>query len=529
MLDALCFGLFGKPFRKITLAKLINSINEKGLEVEVYFTIGKRKYKIIRGMKPTKLEIYINDKLQEQDAKKGDQQKFLEKSILKLSYNSFIQIVILGSNFKPFMKLTARERREIIEDLLDISIFSAMNSLLKERMKENLAFITELEYEIKLCKEKVKVHKQYIIDIKNNNDKRKVEITQSLSDVESTIQTLNNDIADLTVKAKEYSENYIKLNTELIANQTEFKNKLKVFDAAKSEAFKLGKFLTDNAHCPTCEQDIAPDFKKNKIKELKCKHDEAKEDIVILEAEYNYIHEDEKYLREFVTERYDSGEKLAAKKAELTAMQNRYESIKQQLAAVKQTGNLEKEKSELIAIANEGKKQETKRKSHVEEAALLAVAQEMLKDDGVKTTIIKQYIPVMNKLINKYLASMDFFINFELDENFNEVIKSRHRDDFTYDSFSEGEKSRLDLSLLFAWRSVAKLKNSVNTNLLILDEVFDSSLDVAGMDYLLNIFAEANKDGTNIFVISHRGDVLQDKFDRTIKFEKVKSFSQIEE
>jgi len=527
VLDALCFCLFGKPFRKINKPQLVNSVNEKGALVEVEFTIGKIFYKVVRGIKPASFEIYANDQLVNQTASVRDYQDYLENTILKLNYTSFTQIVILGSStFIPFMQLPANQRREIIEDLLDIKIFTVMNLLLKEKTQENKVFINDCKYEIDIYEEKLKVHLQYIKDIKTKNDERLNSIKAEIVKSESSISELNKFI-------EQKNENIQTLQGK-ITDQDSVKNKLDEIKKLESKfETKIRKFKKEiafygeNDNCPTCLQVLSEDLKKENINNGKSKISEIEEAMSQLESELTKNNER-------LLDIYEINEEISLFLEDITDKNNQISSINRYVKKLNadlqtestDTGSLKDENKKVRELKDAIEEQEKRREEFVNEKAVLDVAGELLKDKGIKTQIVRQYIPVMNKLINKYLASMEFFVNFELNENFEEVIKSRHRDEFSYTSFSEGEKARLNIALLLTWRAIAKMKNSVHTNLLILDEVFDSSLDEVGVESLTKIFHEFN-DGTNLFIISHRGDVLQDKFRSVIKFEKVKNFSRI--
>ncbi len=526
ILDALCFGLFGKPFRKINKPQLMNSVNQKDLEVNIEFTIGKTKYQIIRGMRPHKFEIYINDKMVNQSASVRDYQEYLEKSILGLNYNSFTQIVILGSStFVPFMQLPTGSRRDIIEDLLDIKIFSMMNLLLKEKLQTNKELLQEIKYKIDLEEEKLNVHSQYIEEIKTNNKKRIDKIKGEIDKSEAAIARLQLDIDRYNAKVAELQDT--------IRDEPKIKKKIEqltVYESKLEDKLKAVKkeidFYADNDICPTCAQDISQEIKDEHIGKCGEKQLDLTSGLTQLAAEVeknnarlNEIIAVLKTINEYAVKISDSNSQISSLNRYVTKVSSDLETENTD------TADLKEENKKLRAIQKEIKSYESMKEKYINEREILDVAADLLKDKGIKTQIVRQYIPIMNKLVNKYLAAMEFFVSFELDENFNEVIKSRHRDDFSYASFSEGEKTRIDLALLLTWRAIAKMKNSTNTNLLILDEVFDGSLDGAGMDYLHGLFDELKN--TNLFVISHRGDQMQDKFRSVIRFEKVKNFSRI--
>jgi DNA repair exonuclease SbcCD ATPase subunit len=526
MLDALCFVLFGKPFRAVNKPLLLNSINNKDCVVEVEFDTGNKHYKIVRGIKPNIFEIWCDGEMINQEAAVKDYQEHLEKFILKLNYKSFTQIVILGSaSFTPFMQLPPAHRREIIEDLLDIQIFSAMNNILKDKVINNKDLTTNKKYDIDLGQQKYDLQKKHLDGLKQNNEEK-------VKEYESEIENNTITISTLATQIEEYSTAVSELQLLVdVKDETEAKVKkiTKLESQIESNLSKFKKdisFFQHNDDCPTCRQAIALEFKKKELSTLTTKVDECDHGLTQLEqklleeqAKLNAINETQKKIQALQI-------KIATNNTSITETNKYIKRLEKQLEELKtNTTSTEKEEQEL-SIINESLKE---LKQHlcnlIDEKTYYEVAAGLLKDTGIKTKIIKQYLPIINKLVNKYLASFDFFVNFNLDESFKETIKSRHRDDFTYASFSEGEKQKIDLALLFSWRAVAKLKNSANTNLLILDEVFDSSLDTNGTEYLMNILHML--EGTNVFVISHKGDILQDKFRSVIRFEKVKNFSRI--
>ena len=527
MLDALCFSLFGKPFRKINIPQLINSVNQKGLMVEVNFTIGSTEYRVVRGEKPKLFEIYKDGNLINQVASRREYQVLLEQNILKLNYNSFTQIVILGSStFVPFMQLPAQQRRDIIEDLLDIKIFTTMNVLLKERLSDNKLKINDVKNALMVEDEKLNVHENYIHEIETKNRARIANLMAEVDKSESSISRLEISIESNNTKIKELQdsitdeESVHKKLQDILKIESKFDDKIK-------KIRRDIKFFQDNDHCPTCDQDIDESIKGAKITEGKNKVDEVTDALDKLQIELDKenqrlldIGEVNKEIQEHLTKVTDENNQISSLNRYIKQMR---ESIDTE---VSDSTDLKAENNKLRKIKKGIEALEKKRKEHINEKELLDVAFEMLRDKGIKTQIVRQYIPVMNKLVNKYLAAMEFFVSFELDEKFEETIKSRHRDSFSYSSFSEGEKMRIDLSLLLTWRSIAKMKNSTNTNLLILDEVFDASLDSNGCDEFLKLLNELGQD-TNIFVISHKGDILQDKFRSVIRFEKHKNFSRI--
>lgn len=527
VIEAIVFALFNKSFRKVNKNQLINSINEKDCKVDLEFSIGLKEYRIIRGLKPNIFEIWIDGQLLDQVAAASDQQKYLEQNILKLNYKSFTQIVILGSStFVPFMQLPAAHRREIIEDLLDIRIFSTMNVILKDRVKTNNDNIKSYENEIQFLKEKVKMQKDHIDYIKNQSQKNIEDKQNQIRDYENQIKECNdtyNDICkELTHKNQELA-NLPKINIkELEKFKTKFLTKL-------SDHETNIQFYDQNDTCPTCQQDLTDEVKTKHIS--KCNSDIKKLQTSIQEVE-SKIEESQKIIdqsQKILSEINDLTVKMASQNYKCNGLSKFIDALKEEIEKISESDkDIATEKQKLTALASEGvvlQKQVDKMKSN---KTYYEVISSLLKDTGIKSKIIKKYLPVMNQLINKYLQMMDFYVNFNLDENFEETIKSRFRDEFSYASFSEGEKMRIDLALMFTWRAVAKLKNSTNTNLLILDEVFDSSLDTSGTEDFLRIIRGIDSD-TNVFVISHKGDMLHDKFEKVLQFQKVKNFSKVKE
>lgn len=527
LLDALCFALYGKPFRKINKPQLVNSINGKALEVEVEFSIGKREYKVRRGIKPAIFEIYQDGKVINQDAESRDYQEMFERSIIKLSHKSFSQIVILGSAaFVPFMQLSAMNRREVIEDLLDIQIFSTMNTLLKGKLSANRDNIVGADFNTKSTGEKIELYKKHIDSLKQNNEELVNQKRIKVGELSTNIETTNLNIELLQAEVEKLSSS--------ISDQDKVRNRLeKIRDISRQVDLRLEKlrketqFFTSHDDCPTCRQGIDHDHKSTIIE---------KSNIQIAEVESGKqkITEELDSINTRLTDISSISATISTKNREVSdlliqcrAWASFIEDIKKEIDALNTSNKqIESNNEELKELKEQLKALITQKETLVQEKQVLDVANTLLKDSGIKTKIIKQYVPIMNKLVNKYLASMDFFVNFELNESFEETIKSRFRDAFSYESFSEGEKSRIDLALLFTWRAVAKLRNSASTNLLILDEVFDSSMDVQGSDELMKILQTLAGD-TNVFVISHKTDQLVDKFSNVIRFEKHKNFSRM--
>lgn len=527
MLDALCFALFGKPFRKINKPNLLNSINLSDGLVEVEFSIGTKYYRVIRGIKPNIFEIYCNDLLLNQDAKAKDYQEYLEKVILKLNFKSFTQVVILGSaSFVPFMQLSAADRRSIIEDLLDIQIFSSMNNLVKEKISNIKDATTSNKYELNLTSEKIKLQKQNIDEHKKHNDE---EIKRKLDEI-ATSQLQNEHLsADVVIIQKHIDILQQKISDKL---NVESKSKKMIQMESKLEASikKIDKdiaFYEQNDDCPTCRQILDLEFKSNQVSDKITKREQIHKGVTEISTEITRLNARLVEIQNINKNITGHNNELIKNNSTISAVNQYISKINKEIADLSiRKDTIEHENENLILLVEQLRTILDEQERLSNEKQYYEYASNLLKDTGIKTRIIKQYLPVMNKLINKYLSSMDFFVNFNIDENFDETIKSRHRDDFKYSNFSEGEKQKIDLALLLTWRQVAKLKNSTNTNLLILDEIFDSSLDEGSMENLFTIFNEFDSD-TNLFVISHRGDQLFDRFRSVIKFEKHGNFSRI--
>jgi len=525
VLDALCFGLFGKPFRNINKPQLLNSVNNSNCLVEVEFEIGSKKLKVIRGIRPNIFEIYVNNKMYNQDANVRDYQKYLEQQILKLNYRSFTQVVILGSStFIPFMQLKARHRREVVEEILDIQIFSLMNMLLKMKLKEIDSNTKDMEYQYELTEEKIFLHEKYIEDMKANKDKLTEEKITLLANNEEEIFKKNTDIT-FHQKNNEELLLAIKDRNKVTTDHNKLCDIRSTLTEKKNNNSRMVKFFEENNDCPACEQPL-----RNASKMVKSKQKEVDKFAMALEELSQAIlkSDNKQNAISTIADKIRKNEVHVAKENSSVTQLEKFNATLQAEIDQLQSGDvsksdydkLKKLKSKIVTV------EELKQKLKEDQTYAEAV-RNMLQDTGIKTKIIKQYLPIMNKLINTYLTSMEFYVNFTLDENFNETIKSRYRDEFTYESFSEGEKMRIDLALLFTWRAVAKMKNSTNTNLLMLDEIFDSSLDGTGTDEFLKILNTLG--GENVFVISHKQDALVDKFKSTIKFEKIKNFSHVVE
>jgi len=529
ILDALSFVLYGKPFRKINKPQLINTINGKNCVVEVEFDVGKKKYRVVRGIKPNIFEIYHNGEMINQSADVKDYQELLEKTILKLNHKSFNQIVILGSaSFVPFMQLPAAHRREIIEDLLDIQIFSVMNSLLKDKIAANRTTITDNKYKLEMVIDKIDIHKKHL-------EAQKVDNTQLIADKQSKIIKLTNDVTIIKKNVEAFNKEIEELRTKLInkdklsAKQSKLQTLQRQIGERVKKTTKEIDFFTDNDTCPTCNQDISQEFKDNMIGDRTNQQTQLVDGLNKLQEELSIVVESMQEFAEINDSIVELNKNVAVSNNNAKFSNEAIQELQIEVTALQEkTMNIENNSAEIKTLLEDQKALGLAKIELEDEKSVYDVASVLLKDSGIKTKIIKQYIPVINKLINKYLASMDFFVNFELDENFEEKIKSRFRDEFSYASFSEGEKARLDLALLFTWRSIAKLRNSASTNLLILDEVFDGSLDNTGNDELLGIL-QALTQGNNVFVISHKTDAYLDKFEKVLKFEKHKNFSRIAE
>jgi DNA repair exonuclease SbcCD ATPase subunit len=526
LLDALCFALFGKPFRNINKPQLLNSINGKDCVVEIVFDTNNKNYRIIRGIKPNRFEIYCDNELLNQDAAARDYQDFLERFVLKMNYKSFTQIVILGSaSFTPFMQLSASDRRAIIEDLLDIQIFSTMNSIVRERLSTNKDLMAEKKHEIDLTQQKTELLKKHISDLKQNNDEKVKEYEDEIDTNKETVIALLANVTTLTTETEQLQQ--------VVANKLETDAKVKKITKLESQIeSNMSKYQKDisffQSHddCPTCRQSIDNEFKVEELNSLSNKVEVCKHGLKELETKLhdeqnklNKITETQKVINSKMVEIATINTTITETNKLITRLQKLIDELKNSKSVT------DKEETELTTIQESMKDLKKQLNDIINDKTYLETASTLLKDSGIKTKIIKQYLPIINKLVNKYLSSLDFFVNFNLDESFKETIKSRHRDDFSYHNFSEGEKQRIDMALMLTWRAVSKLKNSCSTNLLILDETFDSSLDTNGTEELMKLLHLL--EGVNLFVISHKGDILQDKFMNTIRFEKTKNFSRI--
>ena len=527
ILDAMCFGLFGKPFRNINKPQLLNSVNASGTVVEVEFRIGTKKVKVIRGIKPNIFEIHVNGKLYNQDASSRDYQKYLEQQILKLNYRSFTQVVILGSStFVPFMQMKSKHRREVVEEILDIQIFSLMNMLLKQQLKTISDDMREVDYKFSLTTEKVALQEKYIDEMFMHKENLIKEKTSLIGGNEEEIFKKNLEIDFYTTNNQEllsYVADTNKINDKL-TKLKDIQSQLKEKHRAHT---RLVGFFENNEDCPTCQQHIDETFKSSMIDKKKGEADKVNSGMEELKEELAKVTSRQEEINVIAVKIRENEVYIAKENSSLIQLE-KFNAVLQSEIDQLTNGEVNKNDHNELKTLKETLSGLDMQKSKLrEDQTYSEAARSMLQDTGIKTKIIKQYLPIMNKLINTYLMSMEFYVNFTLNDNFEETIKSRYRDEFTYESFSEGEKMRIDLALLFTWRAVAKMKNSTNTNLLILDEIFDSSMDSTGTDEFLKILNTLGDE--NVFVISHKQDVLADKFRSTIKFEKVKNFSNVVE
>ena len=529
LLDALCFGLFQRPFRIIKKDQLINTINEKECVVEIEFVIGTKQYKIIRGIKPNIFEIWCDGDMLNQDAAQRDYQKHLEQTILKLNFRSFTQVVILGNaSFVPFMQLKARDRRQVVEEILDIEIFSKMNFMFREKQKLQDEIIKQDDFEYSILDTKIEGKKKYIDDISNRSkelmDSKKVELDKTITDIANYEQDIRNVKVEISDLQKQVLD-----ETRVSSKKTKLHSMEAKLENTCNKHKKDLRFFESHDDCPTCQQSIDTAFKatmidskKEKVAELDSALGQIDKEIKTNQMRLNTINETMILIREkeLLINRYETS--IVEIQKQTSRLQTEISEVSNEnVSTAVQTGELNQLQEQLTQT-------DIKKKTDKEHKIYIDTARHLMQDTGIKTKIINQYLPIMNQYINKYLADMDFFVNFTLDEEFKETIKSRYRDEFNYHSFSEGEKLRIDLAILFTWREIAKLKNSTNTNLLVLDEIFDSSLDTSGTDEFMRILY-TTMEKENVFVISHKGDTLIDKFPRVMKFEKYKNFTRMAE
>ena len=527
ILCALTFALFGKPFRNINKGQLVNSINRKNCLVEIEFSTNGHDYVVKRGIKPNVFEIYCDGQLINAVAAARDYQSVLEQQILKLNYKTFTQVVILGSaTFVPFMQLPANQRREVIEDILDIRVFSVMNSILKEKTTAVREALAEVDNKIVTQKVKVESQKKLIAALESSKNTIVASLNQRIN---------NNQLAVAAAKEKiaEVEQEISLLNEKLTAYSHVDAAKAKASKAHAQLSAKIDscnhniKFFNTNETCPSCSQHIAEEHKKKILSELNDTIQQQNQNLDVINTAIEKIASDAAASAKLVDEIQTKTIEISSINTSITMYNDQITELQQEISRAEgDNSNITEEKVKMKAFAEDAIALIDEKSSLLDERQLHDVASALLKDTGIKTAIIREYLPVMNKLINKYLAAMDFYVKFELDESFNEVIKSRNRDEFTYSSFSEGEKRRLDLAILFTWRQIAKMKNSVNTNIMILDEILDGALDTGGIDYFLSIMNEFG-DHTNIFVISHKVDQMVDRFDTVVRIEKKNDFSVI--
>ena len=529
LLDALCYALYGRGFRNLKRDLLINSINTKELVVELDYSIGNKDYKLIRGAKPNKFEIWCNDILLNQDASVRDYQEHLENNILKMSYRSFTQVAILGSaNFTPFMQLRAKDRRKLVEDLLDITIFTTMMQLLRKRKSNHQLDLKENQHEIAILEERINGLNSQLDALRENRDEKIYKFESTISQTQTNIDKLLGEVDEKTKNVVE--------KTRLIEDKDTTEDRLKQtielekqLEGARKKAIADIKFYEENDNCPTCKQDLTGEHKEKCIQEKDKKVTEIKEAVSTLDKQITELHDRIEIINRVQSEIEGIQREIGLAQTEIVSNQKYIGKLQKEIKSLEEEQQGNTDAHDQVEKAEDDLHILTKKKQHLaDHGHYLEIATLLLRDQGVKEKIIKQYVPIMNKLINKYLAQLEFYVGFELDESFDETIKSRFRDVFKYENFSQGEKMRIDLALLFTWRAVARMKNSVNTNLLVLDEVFDSSLDAAGTDEFMKMLNTLTEK-TNAFIISHKGDILYDKFEEVIKFEKYKNFSRIAE
>ena len=530
MLDAIAFGLFGKPHRNINKPQLVNSINGKNCSVEVTFDIGKSSYKIVRGIKPNVFEIWKNGDMINQSSHSKEYQKILEQNILKLNHKSFHQIVVLGSSsFIPFMQLPAQHRRDVIEDLLDINVFSKMNQLLKEKNTVLRDKLKDIGYDLELTREKIELQKKYIREVEELSNDQIEEKENEIFLAEDSIENLQLENVNASEEIESLSEgleenlkkNHDKKQTLLHYN-AEFNQKIK-------QLVKDSKFYEENDTCPSCSQDISNDLRSEKLSTAKSKASEIQKALDDVSEQSTIVESAIERLNNTSNEIRTKTSFISSNNREIVRLQGQIKTLTDAISKIRSNdGDVAKSKLDLQELTSAKDNLLESKLTINEEYSYNTVMAEMLKDTGIKTKIIKQYIPVINKLVNQYLQILDFYVHFDLDESFQETIRSRHRDAFSYDSFSEGEKQRIDLALLFTWRMIAKMKNSISTNLLLLDETFDSSLDHDGVENLMKILHSLDEN-SNTFIISHKGDILDGKFKEKLEFVKEKNFSKIKD
>jgi DNA repair exonuclease SbcCD ATPase subunit len=528
MLDAISYALFGRSHRSIKKAQLINSINNKGMAVEVEFDVGAKSYKVVRGLKPVKFEIYVDGNLINQNSHNKEYQKVLEQNILKLNHKTFHQVVVLGSSsFIPFMQLSAVNRRDVIEDLLDIGVFSKMNSILKEKNSVLREKINQIYHSIEINETKTFAQKKYIRDMSNVNSVAKKQKETSIKEDQEQIESLVSINAEKQKLASDISisvEPILLTHKDKLAKLNSFESD---FNAQVKLLVKEAKFYEKNDECPTCTQTIQESLKQDKLGEARTKAKELQSAISKVKVEQEECLNGIEECTNRMNEVQGYQQEVQVNLQTISTLNKNISKCREEIDSLSDTrSDLSRANDDYDVLTKEYHTLVGDRNTMTDQAAYNSVVSEMLKDTGIKTKVIKQYLPVINKMVNQYLSILDFYVHFDLDEKFEETIRSRHRDSFSYDSFSEGEKQRIDLALLFTWRQVAKMKNSISTNLLILDETFDSSLDEAGIDNLMKIIHTLGDD-TNVFIISHKGEMLDGKFESKIEFVKNKNFSTV--
>ena len=529
LLDALCFALYGRGFRNLKKELLINSINEKDLLVELDFEIGKRKYKIVRGIKPNKFELYVDDRMINQNATVKDYQDHLEKNILKMSYRSFTQVAILGSaNFTPFMQLRAKDRRKLVEDLLDITIFTTMMQLLRGKKQQHVVDVKDNQHEIDILEERISGLNEQLNALRENREEQISKYETTISETENNIKKILGEVDEKTQDVVEKKSTISDKDPQGDRHKQAVELERKLEETRRKAQADI-EFYENNDNCPTCKQGLDQEHKEKHIAERKAKATEITDALSAIEKTIVETQERLNEIGDIQTQIEEIQREIGLLQSEVTSNQKYITKLKGSITDLQKEVSGGTDVHERIEDAEETLGKLVSRKEYLSEHShYLEIATLLLRDQGVKEKIIKQYVPIMNKLINKYLASLEFYVGFELDEGFDETIKSRFRDVFKYENFSQGEKMRIDLALLFTWRAIARMKNSVNTNLLILDEVFDSSLDTQGTDDFLKLLNSLTEK-TNAFIISHKGDALYDKFNEVIRFEKYKNFSRIAE
>ena len=526
-LDALTFVLFGKPFRKVNKGNVVNSINQKNCEVQIEFTTGNKRYKVIRGAKPNVFEIFCDNVKLNQDAAAKDSQEYLEKYIIKMNYKSFTQIVILGSaSFTPFMQLSSNDRRAVIEELLDIQIFTAMSNVIKTRLQINKEELERNSITLTSKKENKTYIEQTLASLKVNNESKVAQLREKEQELKDTLVLIQITVSDLETKRDKALEQDLDLSplkskhSKLISFKAKMEGNM---DRFQTEAH----FLMENNTCPTCHQDIDQSFKNVRLDEIGNKTGELADGLNKVEDQITSILAEIEKIDDILRHINQIKMDLSSAKSTYNHIANNLRQIVEQIESLSSSDKTTQDSErQLQTVEHDISTLEEEKKTLLDDRTYIDLATTLLKDGGIKTKIIKQYLPIINKHINKYLAKLGFFVNFNINESFEETIKSRYRDEFSYHNFSEGEKLRIDLAILLTWRQVAKLKNSVNVNILVFDEILDRAMDTSGIDEFIRIMWDIGHEGGNIFVISHK-DTMVDKFQRTLQFQKIKNFSTL--